>query len=878
MSLSFAAFHQFVHGMAPFPWQMRAAQRLAQRQVFAVNIPTGLGKSALIDAAVWAAAQGGWRRIVFVVDRRIVVDAVHQRALRIAAKLHTTTDPEIGAFCQRLGDIQVVRLRGGVFGDDDWVLYPERLSIILSTVDQVGSRLLFRGYGVSPRRWSLHAGFLASDALIAVDEAHLCAPFLQTLAAIRNAGADIAVIPMSATLAAGQMDQTIDLDAADQGHAVIQQRLRAEKKARLIPCGTAGAEFVRAAVDAVQTLLQAEGVTRIALVVNRVASARQCFNKLHAIGVDTALLIGRVRPIDRDAKLKALLPQIESSRHCTADDRPLVVVTTQTIEVGADLDFDALVTECAPLSALRQRFGRLDRLGIRSQSQAIILGRVAKDRNDPVYGTSLAETWDWLQTQASHHQGEIDFGIAALNETLQRCPPPPEPTPNAASLLPTHLALLAQTGPFVPEFDLSSWLHGPTDRAPDITLVWRSDLAVDAPDMWPKAVKLLPPMLREALSLPVGAARRWLTGGKPSDQWGDYERSADKERLGHQPGRPVVRWRGPEHCELIAAEAIRPGDTVVVPTVYGGCDEWGWAPDTQAAVVDVADACLAERIEGGTTRRVSLRLTTGCWAALGAQAEQIRDAVRELIELENKAVDYDEDVEAAIQQARAHLLETLAHSEHPLAKSLDDPHIERHPLGLLVRGRGTEEIRGSIETGQAVTLAAHHADVSRWAQHLSADHPECQRIVAAAQQHDAGKAEPRMQVMLHGNALAAAAGELLAKSALRRREAQQAAWARSGLPRGFRHELASLEYTQNADALIRTLIATHHGYGRPWIKPCTDPDAAGADFASLYRHWPLEWSQQCQTHGAWRLAIMEWLLRAADARASIEEATAQVLR
>ena len=155
---------------------------------------------------------------------------------------------------------------------------------------------------------------------------------------------------------------------------------------------------------------------------NRVATVRWAHLLLAKKHGDRAILLtGRMRPLDKDdtvAKyLKILSADVSQSRQL---DATLFVVATQTLEVGANLDFDVLVTECASLDALRQRFGRLNRMGRKIEAKAAILvqgGQTSDTYEDPVYGVALSNTWRWLKEQTGG-DGEIDMGIASLAELL----------------------------------------------------------------------------------------------------------------------------------------------------------------------------------------------------------------------------------------------------------------------------------------------------------------------------------------------------------------------------------------------------------------------------------------------------------------------------
>ena len=177
----FATYFEAVHDDPPFPWQQRLVEQLAHDNQWpdVLDVPTGAGKTAALDVAVFHLAlqaespeRTAALRIVLVVDRRLVVDDAHRRARKIACFLRNAAraEPpgravvkEMARRLQRLagdgGDpLVAVRLRGGAPLEDDWTRTPTAPTILCSTVDQVGSRLLFRGYGVSPRMRPVHAG------------------------------------------------------------------------------------------------------------------------------------------------------------------------------------------------------------------------------------------------------------------------------------------------------------------------------------------------------------------------------------------------------------------------------------------------------------------------------------------------------------------------------------------------------------------------------------------------------------------------------------------------------------------------------------------------------------------------------------------------
>ena len=173
-------------------------------------------------------------------------------------------------------------------------------------------------------------------------------------------------------------------------------------------------------------------------------------------------------------------------------------------------------------------------------------------------------------------------------------------------------------------------------------------------------------------------------------------------------------------------------------------------------------------------------------------------------------------------------------------------------------------------------------------------------LALAARLHDVGKADPRFQSWMYGGNPWASGPRLLAKSGrlpTSRREYERAR-QESAYPRGGRHELLSVRLIENSglleDAhdqdLLLHLVASHHGYCRPFAPVVKDGDplkvegtilgyqmsaSSGTGLERLDGGVPDRFWRLVRRCGWWNLAYLESLLRLADHRCSTEEEAAR---
>jgi CRISPR-associated endonuclease/helicase Cas3 len=945
-------------GHPPFPWQRRLFRRFVGEthdgeRFPACSLPTGLGKTSVM--AVWLLAlaasadnaergrlRGGDgrgdvpRRLAYVVNRRTIVDQATREAVKLRENLKK---PELHEVRERLARLRgeqaspggtgksgagirtgkptedgenetplaISTLRGQFADNGEWAADPARPAIIVGTVDMIGSRLLFSGYGVGLKRKPMHAGFLGQDTLLVHDEAHLEPAFQQLIERIcceqrggrmsADGQCDLSgnppprdyrpmyVMPLTATPRKGE--EPFKLEQEDREHAVIKRRLEAKKTIELhrIDDEKKTAEEVAAlAVKRAEASPPTPGAAILVFVrkVEDVKKVVDAIGKTRGIDRDTQIeqLTGTLRGLERDALVQKpvfqrFLPESNRDNGITLPERTVFLVCTSAGEVGVDISADHLVCDLTTFDSMAQRFGRVNRYGAPPNNAIIDVVHPKLDdfKKDDPYDDRRKRTLALLKELDGNCSPKA-LGKLPLEDRIAAFSPEPMFL-DATDILFDAWALTTIRERMPGRPSVADWLHGvPTEwRPPETTIAWRNEVQWITGDL---LKEYRPDDLLDVYPI------------KPHETLKDRSKRVFEElkqiakRFGGDrdgSGRVEVPvWI--EDDQGVAATTLQKladGDedaiaerTVILPPFAGGLSASamldGKAVFAEGQPYDVADAWFDE---DGRKRRARV------W-----DGENKGDAVAGMRPV-RPAIDLDptaaENQSAAADDGEPEVDADEQESQEP---DYSEPPGRLWAWYALPRSADDD---GSRAAREPVTLDVHGRDVRCHAERIVtalglADTPEGRAVVFAAETHDLGKDRGPWQRSIWNN-----------------KYSEDVVWAKSGHRRPpcdlstYRHEFGSVldvlsppEKYRNLKAkwdalaeferdLALHIIAAHHGRARPHFPRDEAFDqAAGRSSlaAKVARDVPGRFGRLQRRYGRWGLAYLESILRAADAAAS----------
>ena len=909
----------------PFSWQEEVLDHICEHGVWPerINAPTGSGKSSVVDIHLFAnalAAVGAAprvpRRLCVTVGRRALVDSQADRAREILkcmedALADGSGEPDIlrrvaealQSFQTRNDEkgskpFETGHIRGELSNRNLPVTDISACAIIAATPDMYGSRALFRGYGSTKAARPRETALLAMDTVMVLDEAHMNRQLLHTTQRIAelqkrevNLGVPtLQVVETTATPSTEDSESTtlgVDIEALDSPNdKELHRRVYSQKELVLRPIdkwdGKPGNRaVVDAAVGAIKEFLAhreagggAEEAHTIGCIVNHVRTAiaiKEALvnNKVLEKAKEVQLLVGRMRPYD----LKKLQKKHSKLFTTEGDKSVKVVVATQTLEVGIDVDFADLVTELAPASSLAQRFGRVNRLGHRDDSKVVVIepasGDLVKKDAPPYRAVDLSNAYAWLEALNGTENPSVNPAAMVKNPPVQSSP---ERLLYQRPEWPDLLEFSRTDENPYDEPDLDLWLHDSLDAETAMGGVIVRD---NLPSNTSAAMEILKTSYfapRDEETFPANL--------KILQEILDYqdEHGVKPRKFLYRQGE-ISLWQDVEHGDE-SNQALAPGDVLLLDTGSVPFTNQGIAvtqrelpskKDELKAVpfLDDDELCVAE-----------LYVYEKC-------ADREKD-FREYLGLSPEEV-------AELLDSQSSGSETRIASE--LSTEAEDGQEVISWYAKVTNATEKKSVEGSdiaqeLVLADPVLLDDHQNDVAERTRQLAENlglAPEfSEALELAAKYHDEGKRDLRFQQMLGADPEAGA----LAKSGHRSVAEAYRARSRSALPRGWRHEqlsalmvAASPEKVGEHRDLVLRIIGCSHGHGRfsfahdadfllkeGYLPEGLDYEALKEQATRLFNvgYWDNLMEQTSRTYGPYATAYLEAVERAADAQISRE--------
>ncbi|MEI8078206.1 MAG: type I-U CRISPR-associated helicase/endonuclease Cas3 [bacterium] len=842
-------------GFAPFPWQSDLFQRMCANEApSACDIPTGLGKTSII--AIWILALARQvetgqsntipRRLAYVVNRRTVVDQATREAEMIRdaligeAKLSEVANAlkSLGACAEPLA---ISTLRGQFADNGEWRNNPGRPAIIVGTVDMIGSRLLFSGYGCGFKTKPLHAGFLGQDSLLIHDEAHLEPAFqslVETVACEQARCKEFGifrVMALTATPRGGavpfglteeEKKPPVELpDPPQKPVHVVWRRQKAKKKISLHEVK----DGKNLADEVTRIALSFKGKNSAVLVfVRKIDDVEKIVKKLPSGAVQQ--LTGTWRGLERDALAKGdpIFARFMSKPSVTPKTGTVYLICTSAGEVGVNISADHLVCDLSTFDSMAQRFGRVNRFGDRTDTEIHVLySKEFDDKNE--LDKRKKKTLELLQ---SLNEDGSPKALSGLNPDDRRAAFAPAPVIlPATDILFDAWALTSIRGKLPGRPPVEPYLHGVSEwEPPETHVAWREEVDVISGEL---LEKYLPEDLLDDYPL------------KPHELLRDHSDRVFKhlEVLAKKyPDCPVWLVDDDGCVELLTLTKIADKNmkariyhrTVVLPPSVGGLDGGMLKSDSNEAN-DVADEWYTPDDQLTQNR---IRVWDDTPAPLG---------MRRIREIDTNVMPEKEEDDAAVSLRRYWRW------------------YERPKIG---------EGNGSGSNMKPVLLADHANDTEKTAKQIVRNLPLSDElkfaVSLAARCHDRGKNRGVYQHNIGNhfkvNVLARSGGNM-----------------RPIVLTPYRHEFGSLLEVQLDPVFLKLndamkdfvlhLVASHHGRARPHFPPdeAFDPELPdGVDMEDQANKVAQRFARLQRRYGRWGLAYLESLLRAADYAASAE--------
>lgn len=900
----------------PFSWQEEVLDHICEHGVWPerINAPTGSGKSSVVDIHLFAnalAAVGAAprvpRRLCVTVGRRALVDSQATRADKILDRMGKALANEsdesdilrrvaeaLQSFQTRNDDkrskpFETGHIRGELSNRNLPVTDISACAIIAATPDMYGSRALFRGYGSTKAARPRETALLAMDTVMVLDEAHMNRQLLHTtqrIAELQKREADLGVptlqvVETTATPSTEDSESTtlgVDIEALDKPNdKELHKRVYSHKELMLHPIdkwdGKPGnAATVNAAVDAIKDFLAHREVGKgsevahtVGCIVNHVRTAISIKEELakDLAEDEVQLLVGRMRPSDLE-KLQNKHRELFTTE---GDKSVKVVVATQTLEVGIDVDFADLVTELAPASSLAQRFGRVNRLGHRTDSKVVVIepasGDLVKKDAPPYKAVDLSNAYGWLEALNGAENPSVNPAAMVKNPPVQSSP---ERLLYQRPEWPDLLEFSRTDENPYDEPDLDLWLHDSLDAETAMGGVIVRD---NLPSNSSAAMEILKTSYFAPSDLETFPANL-----KILQEILDYqdEHGVKPRKFLYRQGE-ISLWQDAEHGDE-SNQSLAPGDVLLLDTGSVPFTNQGIAV-TQRELPSTKDKLEAVPFPKG----IKLYVYEKCADREKDFGEYLGLSPEEVAELLDT-----QSTDGKKKMIVSELTTEAEDGQEVIAWYADVTDDEESVEG--------SDIAQELVLAGPVLLDDHQNDVAERTRQLAENlglAPEfSEALELAAKYHDEGKRDLRFQQMLGADAET----EALAKSGRRSVAEAYRARSRSALPRGWRHEqlsalmvAASPEKVGAHRDLVLRIIGCSHGHGRfsfahdagfllkeGYLPEGTDYEALKEQATRLFNvgYWDNLMEQTSRTYGPYATAYLEAVERAADAQISRE--------